>query len=144
MILRHKVGEVVGDMSSSGFYKVKDFISRNLETILIVGTMIAVLFLLGGGLYDLTERPLWFIVLRAPGGVTYRFYWPGGIMTMQTLSESILAMIAYGGAIAGLLTVYRGLRRVYEPRYSTALVLIGGTVALVSLTIVWLIIASKM
>ncbi len=123
--------------------RIKEHIQRYYEPLVLTITMIAVIFLLGGGLYDLVERPLWFVVLQSPSGVVYRFYWPGGVMTMQTLSESVVVMIAYGGTLAGLLILYRGIRRIYEPKYSTVLILLGGTLSLISFSIIWLILTSK-
>lgn len=114
------------------------------EDIMLAIILAVTLFLLGGGLYDIVERPSWFIAIQTPRGTVYRFYWPGGIMGAQTLSESLAVIIAYTGMLLGLLTVHHGIRRVYEPKYSTALIILGGVVALISLSIIWLILTSKM
>ena len=124
--------------------KLPSLLERYSEDIALAVVLVVALFLLGGGLYDIVEQPLWFVAIRTPRGTVYRFYWPGGIMGAQTLSESLAVMIGYAGMLLGMLTLYHGIRRVYEPKYSTALIILGGTIALISLAIVWLILISKM
>lgn len=78
-------------------------------------------FLLGGGIYDILEKPLVAIVLS---GGRPLFYMPGS-MNQQLIAESIYIMILYTVGIAGFLFMYRSTKYVYKPRQAFMLLLLG-------------------
>lgn len=83
----------------------------------------ASIFLLGGGLYDLLEKPL--VAAFAAGGRII-FYYPYGI-TQQFIAESLFVMIIYAIAVVGLLLTYESTKYAYRPRQAFMLLLVGCT-----------------
>lgn len=97
--------------------------------LLIAAIAIAVsIFLLGGGLYDLLEKPL--VAAFAAGGRII-FYYPYGI-NQQFIAESLFVMIIYAIAVVGLLLTYESTKYAYRPRQAFMLLLVGCTLVLVS------------
>lgn len=82
----------------------------------------AAIFLLGGGLYDLTETNLWPYWISGTGQIV--FFYPGDL-NRQFLGGSIIVMILYALGTSGLLMVYRSARYVHNPRQATILLSIG-------------------
>ena len=76
---------------------------------------------MGGGIYDIVERPLPIGVTR--GGRVIAFY-PYGI-NEQLLGESLLVMMLYGLGGVGLILTYQSTKFAYRPRQAYMLLLIG-------------------
>jgi len=76
---------------------------------------------LGGGIYDIIERPLPVGITQ--GGRVITFY-PYGI-NEQWLGESLLVMMLYGLGVAGLILTYQSTKFAYRPRQAYILLLIG-------------------
>lgn len=81
----------------------------------------ASIFLLGGGVYDLLERPL--VAIIGSGGRIIVFY--PYTLNEQFLMESIVVMIAYAIGVAGFLLVYQSTKYAYRPRQAFILLLVG-------------------
>jgi hypothetical protein len=79
------------------------------------------IFLLGGGIYDLLEKPL--VAIIGTGGTIIVFY-PYAI-NEQFLMESIVVMTAYAIGVAGLLLTYQSTKYAYRPRQAFILLLVG-------------------
>lgn len=81
----------------------------------------ASLFLLGGGIYDLLEKPL--LVLVATGGriITYYPY----ALNEQFLVESIIVMIIYAIGVVGFLLTYQSTKYAYRARQAYMMLLVG-------------------
>ena len=62
----------------------------------------ASLFLLGGGIYDLLEKPLLAIVATGGRIITYYPY----VLNEQFLIESIIVMVIYAIGVVGFLLTY--------------------------------------
>ncbi len=79
------------------------------------------LFLLGGGIYDLLEKPL--LVLVATGGriITYYPY----ALNEQFLLESITVMILYAIGVVGFLLTYQSTKYAYRARQAYMMLLVG-------------------
>ncbi|UCC33273.1 MAG: hypothetical protein JSW53_05770 [Candidatus Bathyarchaeota archaeon] len=92
----------------------------------------ASIFFLGGGLYDLLEKPL--VAAFAAGGRII-FYYPYGI-NEQFVAESMFAMIIYAIAVVGLLMTYESTRYAYKPRQAFMLLLIGCTFVFVAYVLI--------
>ena len=87
-----------------------------LVAIFITGLSI---FFLGGGVYDLLEKPL----VAIPLGSTIIFFYPA--ISEQTILDSFIAMLAYFFGVAGILFMYQSTRYAYRPRQAFIALLIG-------------------
>ncbi len=81
----------------------------------------ASVFLLGGGIYDILERPLLAIV--AAGGRIITFY-PFAIND-QFLVESMIVMVVYSIGVVGFLLMYQSTKYAYRSRQAYRLLLVG-------------------
>jgi len=79
------------------------------------------IFLLGGGIYDLLEKPL--VAIIQTGGRIIVFY-PYAI-SEQFLMESIVVMTSYAIGVVGLLLTYQSTKYAYRPRQAYILLLMG-------------------
>ena len=80
----------------------------------------ASLFLLGGGIYDILEKPLFAIV--ASGRIIT--YYPYDV-NAQFLVESIIVMVIYAIGIVGFLLTYQSTKYAYSSRQAYRLLLVG-------------------
>jgi len=91
-------------------------------------TVAASIFLLGGGVYDLLEKPLFAIIASGGRIVVYYPY----ALNEQFLVESIIIMITYAIGVVGLILTYQSTKYVYRPRQAFILLLVGCTLIVVS------------
>ncbi len=89
------------------------------------------IFLLGGGIYDIIERP---IVAFVSGGRIIPYY--PQALNEQLLGESVASMILYSLGIVGLLLTYQSTKYSYNPREAFTTLFIG----LLLLLIGWLLV----
>jgi len=89
--------------------------------IISVITVAASLFLLGGGVYDLLEKPL--VAVIASGGRIIVFY--PYALNEQFLMESIVVMAGYAIGVVGLLLTYQSTKYAYSPRQAYILLILG-------------------
>jgi len=87
-------------------------------SIIAVATSI---FLLGGGVYDLLEKPL--VAIIATGGRIIVYY--PYALNEQFLMESIVVMVGYTIGVAGFLLTYQSTKYAYRPRQAYILLLMG-------------------
>ena len=88
---------------------------------IILLLILASIFILSGGIYDIMEKPLAVV----PGSEQYwTFYVPQDI-SRQTLNESLIALFLYAIGISGFFIAYRSTRYAYRPRQASILLLIG-------------------
>jgi len=78
------------------------------------------IFFLGGGVYDILEKPL----IAIPLGTRILFFYPGTIHE-QTILDSSFAMMTYFFGLIGLLLMYQSTRYAYRPRQAYMLLLLG-------------------
>jgi hypothetical protein len=78
------------------------------------------IFFIGGGVYDLLEKPL----LDIPVGSKILFYYPG-TLSEQTLLDSFFAMTAYFFGLLGVLLMYQSTKYAYKPRQAFMVLLLG-------------------
>ena len=118
-------------LTSLGFTLRKTY--RRLTTVkpsvFIVAVIIAGLsiFFLGGGVYDILEKPL----VGIPIGRTILFFYPGTVQE-QTILDSFFVMISYFFGLLGLLLVYQSTRYAYRPRQAFILLLVGTVFILIA------------
>lgn len=98
-------------------------------SVFIIAAIIAgaSIFLLGGGIYDILEKPL----VAIPIGSTVLFFYPGTIQE-QTILDSLFVMISYFFGLMGLLLVYQSTRYAYRPRQAFILLLMGAMFILIA------------
>jgi len=98
-------------------------------SVFIIAAVIAgaSIFFLGGGVYDILEKPL----VAIPIGSTVLFFYPGTIQE-QTILDSFFVMISYFFGLIGLLMVYQSTRYAYRPRQAFILLLIGAMFILIA------------
>ena len=89
--------------------------------VIAVVVFAASVFLLGGGVYDLLEKPL--VAVVQTGGRIIVFY-PYAI-NEQLLLESIVVMTGYAIGVVGFLLTYQSTKYAYRPRQAYMLLLVG-------------------
>jgi len=89
----------------------------------------ASIFLLGGGVYDIIEKPMAIV----PGGAQGRwiFYWPYQL-NAQSLNESIIVMLLYGIGFGGFWAMYQSTKYAYKPRQAFILLLAGAVLVILA------------
>jgi len=90
--------------------------------LIAVVTIALSIFLLGGGVYDILEKP-YFILPTATGFLVVLPY----TLNEQILNESITVMVFYFIGVLGFLLIYQSTQYAYRPRQAFMLLLIGGT-----------------
>lgn len=88
----------------------------------------ASVFLLGGGLYDILEQPLFAIFLQEGRFIGVYPY----ALNEQLLAESIFVILVYAIGVAGFLLIYQGTKYAYRPRQAYMFLLIGTTFIIVA------------
>lgn len=80
----------------------------------------ASIFLLGGGVYDLLEKPFFAVIIegRFIGVHPYS-------LNEQLLAESIFVMLVYSIGAGGFLLTYQSTKYAYRPRQAFMFLLIG-------------------
>jgi len=99
--------------------------SMFVVAVLAVATSV---FLLGGGVYDLLEKPLLAIISTGGRIVVYYPY----DLNAQFLVESMIVMIAYAIGVVGLILTYQSTKYVYRPRQAFILLLVGCILIIIS------------
>ncbi len=95
-------------------------------TIITVATISYVIFILGGGLYTLINRPL------PSAYVNNKFYFLYPQLSNQFISDTVIAIILYALGFAGLLIIYQSTKSAYNPRQAYMMLVIGVTFMLLS------------
>lgn len=107
--------------------------------ILVIAAMAVALsiFLLGGGVYDVLEKPL----MAAPLRGRWLFYYPYTLHE-QFILDSLIVMSLYVIGVVGFLLTYRSTKYAYKPRQAFILLLIGAVFIVIAYLyveyIIWL------
>jgi len=90
-------------------------------SVFIVASIIAgfSIFLLGGGVYDILEKPLFAL----PLGRNILYFYPG--TQEQFVLESFSVMVSYFFGLLGLLLMYQSTKYAYRPRQAFMFLLVG-------------------
>jgi len=86
--------------------------------ITVVGILYSI-FLFGGGLYTLIERPL------PSAYVNGNFYFLYPSLNSQFISDTVIAVILYGLGFVGLFAIYQSSKSAYNPRQAYMMLVIG-------------------
>jgi len=96
----------------------------------IAGIIVAVsIFLLGGGVFDVLEKPL----VAIPLGNRILFFYPG--INNQSILDSSMAMLAYFFGVLGLLLMYQSTKYAFKARQAYILLLMGAVFILMAYAI---------
>jgi len=102
------------------------------STLLIAVTVTAAsIFFLGGGIYDILERPAFAVFIQGRPYTVYPYS-----LSEQFLGESMFVMILFGLGTAGLLVTYQSTKYAYRPRQAFMLLLMGALLMIVSYILV--------
>ncbi len=98
-------------------------------SVFIVATIVSALsiFFLGGGVYDILEKPL----VAIPLGRRILFFYPGTVHE-QTILDSAFVMITYFFGLLGLLLMYQSTKYAYRPRQAYIFLLVGAMFLLIA------------
>jgi hypothetical protein len=88
------------------------------------------LFLFGGGLYTMIEKPL------PSAYVSGRFYFLYPDLSYQFISDTVIAVLLYVIGFIGILAIYQSTKYAYKPRQAYMMLVIG--VALLFLAYIFL------
>lgn len=97
-------------------------------TVVTVLGMAYAIFLFGGGLYTLIERPIPSFYDSTTG--TFYFLYPG--LSNQFVSDSIIAASFYIMGFVGMLALYQSAKNATKPRQAYMLLVVGVTFVLLS------------
>jgi hypothetical protein len=96
-----------------------------ISVITLLG-MAYVIFLFGGGLYTLIEKPLTAYYT----GSTFYFLYPD--ISSQFVGDTIISVALYALGFFGLLAMYQSTKSAYKPRQAYMLMIVGVTFVLLS------------
>jgi len=119
-----KLESKVGELMSSFLEKIREilfapFTFRPSNSLLAFLLIVVSIFVLGGGVYDILEKPI--SVLPTPTNPI--FYYPG--MTNQTFNESLIFILFLVIGVSGGYLSFRSTRRVYRPREAKMFLTLG-------------------
>lgn len=116
--LRRRISSLAFSMQKAYWKIVTAKPSIFVTAVLVVA---ASLFLLGGGIYDILEKPLFAIVTAGGRIITIYPYQ----LNEQFLVESIIVMVIYTIGVTGFLLTYQSTKYAYRPRQAYRLLLVG-------------------
>ncbi|MDR0373766.1 MAG: OST3/OST6 family protein [Nitrososphaerota archaeon] len=103
-------------------------ISTNTPTtfIIVVAVMAYAIFLFGGGLYTLINRP----IIAYPGQNTIYFLYPS--LSMQFGADTLISGILYALGFFGILAIYQSTKSAYKPKQAYMILIVGVALLLLS------------
>jgi hypothetical protein len=127
-VVKNRLSRKVKRRISSLSYSINRFYRKISTTkpstmVLSAIVMAAAIFLFGGGLYDVINRPLPSAYVELPGGGRFIFLYPQ--LSEQFITDSIIAMILYSLGIIGAIAIYQSTKYAYKPRQAYLMFLIG-------------------
>lgn len=87
------------------------------STFIVSAVVIAIaIFLFGGGLYDIIQKPLPAVYYQNPNTGQGQFIFIYPQLSEQFLSDSLVSMILFALGIVGLILMYQSTKYAYKPR----------------------------
>ena len=99
----------------------------SLAIISIIGVAYAI-FIFGGGLYTLINRPA--VSFYNPNTGQFLFLYPD--ISNQWVADTAISAVLYALGFFGLLFVYQSTKNAYKPRQAYMMLIIGVTLLLIS------------
>jgi len=135
----HNVKRRISSLSYSinRFYRK---ISTTKPSTMVLSAIViaAAIFLFGGGIYDLVNRPL------PSAYVSSRFIFLYPQLSEQFMTDSIIAMTLYSLGIIGAIAIYQSTKYAYKPRQAYLMFLIGAVFLIMAYIFLETIIQIKM
>jgi len=108
----------LGYAARKGYQKL---VTAKPSIYVVAGIVVAVsIFLLGGGVFDILEKPLVAIPLSS---TRILFFYPG--ITNQSILDSTIAMLTYSFGVVGIMLMYQSTKYAFKPRQAYILLLVG-------------------
>ena len=128
---------------SSLSYSINRFyrkISTTKPSTMVLSAIViaAAIFLFGGRIYDLVNRPL------PSAYVSSRFIFLYPQLSEQFMTDSIIAMTLYSLGIIGAIAIYQSTKYAYKPRQAYLMFLIGAVFLIMAYIFLETIIQIKM
>ena len=142
-MVKKKVSRNVKRRISSLSYSINRFyrkISTTKPSTMVLSAIViaAAIFLFGGGIYDLVNRPL------PSAYVSSRFIFLYPQLSEQFMTDSIIAMTLYSLGIIGAIAIYQSTKYAYKPRQAYLMFLIGAVFLIMAYIFLETIIQIKM
>jgi len=115
--------------SINRFYR-KISTTKPSTVVLSAVVMGVAIFLFGGGLYDVINRPLPSAYVEVSGGGRFIFLYPQ--LSEQFITDSIIAMILYSLGIVGAIAVYQSTKYAYKPKQAYLMFLVGAVFLIIA------------
>ena len=115
--------------SINRFYR-KISTTKPSTVVLSAVVMGVAIFLFGGGLYDVINRPLPSAYVEVSGGGRFIFLYPQ--LSEQFITDSIIAMILYSLGIIGAIAVYQSTKYAYKPKQAYLMFLVGAVFLIIA------------
>ena len=123
-------GRIKKSSSSLSFSMSKWFrrLSTSAPSIAVISIVVIAyaLFVFGGGLYTIINRPV------PSAYVNGRFYFLYPQISAQFVSDTIVSVTLYALGFAGLFVIYQSTKSAYKPRQAYMMLIIGVTLFLIS------------
>jgi len=141
--VKNKGSSNVKKRISSLSYSINRFyrkISTTKPSTMVLSAIViaAAIFLFGGGIYDLVNRPL------PSAYVSSRFIFLYPQLSEQFMTDSIIAMTLYSLGIIGAIAIYQSTKYAYKPRQAYLMFLIGAVFLIMAYIFLETIIQIKM
>jgi len=118
-------------LASLAFYTRKAYgrMVTAKPSILVIAIVVVAssIFLLGGGTYDILEKPYLAIPLQG----RWIFYYPFTVHE-QSVLDSLIAMLLYTIGVIGFWLTYQSTKYAYKPRQAFIILLIGATLIIIA------------
>ena len=95
---------------------------------IIIAIVLFVIFVIGGGVFDIVEKPPAIVSTQSGGSTSISPY-----SDYQTLNESFVSMVLFGISFLGLVLVYRSTRVLYDRSKANLQLVMGTGLALVGI-----------
>lgn len=134
-MVKTKVSREVKRRMSSFSYSINRFyrkISTTKPSTVVLSAVVmgVAIFLFGGGLYDVINRPLPSAYVEVSGGGRFIFLYPQ--LSEQFITDSIIAMILYSLGIIGAIAVYQSTKYAYKPKQAYLMFLVGAVFLIIA------------
>jgi len=134
-MVKTKVSREVKRRMSSFSYSINRFyrkISTTKPSTVVLSAVVmgVAIFLFGGGLYDVVNRPLPSAYVEVSGGGRFIFLYPQ--LSEQFITDSIIAMILYSLGIIGAIAVYQSTKYAYKPKQAYLMFLVGAVFLIIA------------
>ncbi len=110
---------------------------ETLASYSVVLVVLLVIFILGGGVYDILKNPSALVATSTGYSSIYPY------SSEQTINESIVAMFLYACGFVGVLLVYRSTKVLYDKSKANLQIMVGMGLAMIGVVGAYILLALK-